>query len=138
MLYCAHVALTVQLTHSGVVWNVSIWCSYLVAGLGDFSAKSEMLVLLSSSLPSSSLLSIPLSSPSSLLSYLPDVSTVKDLPVLPSCEFTALYAMRRRIKGYSGIYQVFESRVEPKDETWFTNWKRKDIGNTVIDKKVHI
>ena len=62
--------------------------------------------------------------------------TVTDLDVLPQCEFDAEYAHPRRVKAYSGVYQVKESKVYPKDDTWFKNWNAPDKGNAVIDRQV--
>ena len=61
---------------------------------------------------------------------------VTDLNVLPTCEFSAVYAQPRVVKHYSGIYQVHASKVSPRDETWFKNWRRKDRGNPVISNVV--
>ena len=56
--------------------------------------------------------------------------------MLPQCEFNAVYAHVRRVKAYTGVHQVKESLVYPKDDTWFKNWQARDKGNAVIDKEV--
>ena len=62
--------------------------------------------------------------------------TVTDIDVLPLCDFKPAYAQKRRVKKYNGVYQVHESRVYPKDETWFHNWHKKNNGNPEISKEV--
>lgn len=57
---------------------------------------------------------------------------------MPKCEYTSLYAKPHRIKPYHGVYEVHESKVEPRDDTWFKHWKKKDKGNPVIDKDVSV
>lgn len=46
------------------------------------------------------------------------------------------FAKPHRIKPYHGVYEVRESKVEPKDETWYKHWRKKDKGNIVIPKEV--
>ena len=67
----------------------------------------------------------------SLLSH-----AVTDLKVLPECEFTAVYAQPRKVAHLKGFYQVHETNVYPKDESWFKHFKKADKGNTIIKKEV--
>ena len=62
--------------------------------------------------------------------------SVTELDVLPPCEFRPAYAQKRRVKKYNGVYQVHESKIYPKDETWFHNWHKRDKGNPEIGKDV--
>lgn len=61
---------------------------------------------------------------------------VTDLDVLPACGFQASYAQPRNVKQYTGYKQVHQSKVFPKDKTWFSNGKKADKGNPVIDENV--
>ena len=66
--------------------------------------------------------------------YLPSI--VIELEVLPSCEFKPAYAQPRKVKKYEGVYQVHESKVYPKDDTWFHMWHKAEKGNAEISKEV--
>ena len=59
-----------------------------------------------------------------------------NLDVLPSCSFTSLHAYAREVKKYKGVWQVIESKVAPRDETWFKKGQKNDRGNPTIDKSV--
>lgn len=61
---------------------------------------------------------------------------VTDLDVLPTCEYTSLYAKPHKIKPYHGVYEVRESKVSLRDDTWYKHWKKKDKGNPLINKEV--
>eukprot|EP00731_Ephydatia_muelleri_P026583 Em0018g683a len=63
-------------------------------------------------------------------------NVVSDLSVLPSCEFSAGYVSKHRVKRFRGVYEVFESSVYPVDETWFYRRNTPDIGNNQTDPKV--
>lgn len=63
---------------------------------------------------------------------------VTDLDVLPGCYFSADYAKPRVVKQYKGIYQIHESRVYPRDKTWFKKGDKSDKGNPVIDTIVSL
>ena len=61
---------------------------------------------------------------------------VTPLDVLPSCEYKSLYAKPHKIKPYQGVYEVRESYVEPKDDTWYKHWRKNDKGNPTIKPEV--
>lgn len=70
------------------------------------------------------------------LSFMPISFPVRDLKVLPGCEFSASYAQPRWVKPYTGVRLVHESKVHSKDQTWFHNGKKSDRGNGVIEESV--
>ena len=63
---------------------------------------------------------------------------VTDLDVLPHCEFTAVYAHPHKVTSLRGPSEVKPSKVHPKDETWYHNFKKADAGNALIAHEVSV
>ena len=63
---------------------------------------------------------------------------VTELDVLPSCEFKpGTYAQPRKVEKYAGVYEVYQSNIYPKEETWFHTKHIPDKVNTEINTEVY-
>ena len=56
--------------------------------------------------------------------------------MLPDCHFKADYAHPRKVSHMTGPRLVHQTRVYPKDSTWYHHFKKDDKGNIAIDKDV--